>query len=249
MALDTKGSAVQVGIIDEPFAQEFALVASGKGDFSMADTTMNPLDVFHASSPSANGTAVIVLNCVAAPLTALDCLIDQGGDQLSYPATQNPFPSNPTDSGPMHKNHVIPASRHYPFKYSHFNFPSMDPPFLAGLGVYRFQTIVHQGAKLHKYEPACRAMKFSYHADGSGPFIGIAFTDAYLGVTADLVGQQGDLATLFSKTVNNAQEGPVSASNTEITVWANWAKTSSQPKETEMTPLVVWVYDAAWPLP
>lgn len=256
MALDTTGSAVQVGIIDEPFAQTFALVAVGQSDFSMSDTTMNPLDVFHASALSyaagvpVYGIAVIILNCVGAPLTALDGYKDNGGDQLSYPATKNPFPGNPTDPGPMHKNHIIPASRHYPLKHQHINFPLLDPPFLAGLGIYRFETIVHQGARLHKNDPARRAMKFSYHADGSDPFIGLAFSETYLGVTADLVGQHGDLPTFFNNMVAKADVGPVSASNKDVTIWANWANSSAQPAhEDGMAPLVVWLHDAAWPLP
>lgn len=263
MALDMSGKAVPAALIADPFAHQVALT-SQTGVMAMVDGGMNPLDLFHSFSPSNSyGAALIILNSLSTPLTLVETFDYWAGQQnpmptvqLSYPATEDLF----TGGGVLMKEHQIPGARPYPRQSRHPLGQGVQT--IGGLGLYRF--------KGNYVNCVQRAMSFSYHEDGSGPYIGVAFLTIVQGsgfstwfsmasaVTADVAGQYGDLKNFYLTTMGNAdgnakptpnpatKQYDVGGPSSPLAIWATTTSLRQPPAyEPNMVPLVMWVRDAA----
>jgi len=229
--------------------------SSTPADLFSANNYYSPLVLFQHHQPASptevpstnGGVAVVIMNQLKTPLLAVDWLQDIRTDtdpymftllpnshMASYPATIDPDTQTPV------KKHQIPGMRRYPNPSRHG-----DGDRLGAIGLYRFWT--DRPGDLHG------GLAFSTKEDGSGPWIGVAFSLAtgLCAVSADVsefgcgATDPGDLLAPRQTAIENnlsvltaAARG--SASKGKIHVGARWSY-NTYGLEPNTKPLFVWV--------
>jgi len=257
MAITNDGSAVQVGLIPDPFTHQLAYASQMSG-FDFADASVDPRAFL--GDPNSNdadgdyGLNLILVNSVTRPLKLVDMYqyVRTGNGPAPEAVDQVCYPTGCPDGAS--RDHEIPAARPYPVRGAHLTAAG-QPAMLAGVGFYRFDPTSYSAY------PA-RSLSFSL-GDSASPLVGVHVRLTYVSrgifryhasyasvaVTADLEAEYANLVNFGSKTLLNPDQNPFTkpvysvgaAAQGSITVWG--APIAHDVDRLGTNSVVVWVRD------